>query len=65
LFPKIEEQDGNKHGGNNKEQILMNINTFKKFCLKAGTKANNVLGWKAEKIIEDICKDAYNFANNK
>ena len=29
------------------------------------TKANNVLGWKAEKIIEDICKDAYNFANNK
>ena len=38
LFPKIEEQDGNNHGGNNKEQILMNINTFKKFCLKAGTK---------------------------
>jgi len=32
------EQDKNDHGGNNKEQILMNINTFKKFCLKAGTK---------------------------
>ena len=25
-------------GGQNKEQILMNINTFKKLCLKAGTK---------------------------
>jgi hypothetical protein len=32
------EQDENKHGGNNKETILMNINTFKKFCLKADTK---------------------------
>jgi hypothetical protein len=32
------EQDKNKHGGNNKEQILININTFKKLCLKAGTK---------------------------
>jgi hypothetical protein len=32
------EQDKNEHGGNNKEQILMNIHTFKKFCLKAGTK---------------------------
>jgi len=32
------EQDENNHGGNNKEQILMTINTFKKFCLKAGTK---------------------------
>jgi hypothetical protein len=31
------------HGGKNKEQILMTINTFKKFCLKAGTK-------KADKI---------------
>jgi hypothetical protein len=30
------------HGGQNKETILLNVNTFKKFCLKAGTKrANN------------------------
>jgi hypothetical protein len=27
-----------KHGGNNKETILMNVNTFKKFCLKSNTK---------------------------
>jgi hypothetical protein len=25
-------------GGHNKEQIIMTVNTFKKFCLKAGTK---------------------------
>ena len=36
LHPKVEQAE--KHGGNNKEQILMNINTFKKLCLKAGTK---------------------------
>lgn len=29
------------------------------------SKANNVLGWKAEKTIENICQDAYNFANKK
>jgi len=38
LLPQPREQDKNEHGGHNKEQILMNINTFKKFCLKAGTK---------------------------
>jgi len=38
LLLQLREQDRNVHGGNNKEQILMNINTFKKFCLKAGTK---------------------------
>ena len=34
-----------QHGGKNKEQILMTINTFKRFCMKAGTK-------KAEQIHE-------------
>jgi hypothetical protein len=32
------EQNKNIHGGNNKETILLNMNTLKKFCLKAGTK---------------------------
>jgi len=31
----------NKHGGQNKETILLTVNTFKKFCLKAGTKKAN------------------------
>ena len=28
----------NQYGGQNKETILLTVNTFKKFCLKAGTK---------------------------
>ena len=29
------------HGGQNKEQIMMTINTFKKFCLKSDTKKSD------------------------
>ena len=36
LLPQMEGQKN--QGGNNKETILLNINTFKKFCLKAGSK---------------------------
>jgi hypothetical protein len=43
------EQDIQTHGGHNKETILMNIRTFKLFCLKAGTK-------KAEQIHEYYIK---------
>lgn len=35
LLPQLRKQ---KQGGHNKEQILITVNTFKKFCLKAGTK---------------------------
>jgi predicted GIY-YIG superfamily endonuclease len=38
LLPRSGEQDGNNHGGHNKEVIMLNIKTFKLFCLKAGTK---------------------------
>jgi len=38
-------QDIHSHGGHNKELIMLNIRTFKLFCLKAGTK-------KAEQIHE-------------
>ena len=31
-------QDGQTHGGHNKEIFMLNIETFKRFCLKAGTK---------------------------
>lgn len=59
LLPKIQEQDKKEHGGNNKEQIMMNINTFKKFCLKSATK-------KADEIhdyyikLEDLLHDVIN-----
>ena len=38
LLTHAEEQDKTTHGGHNKQTILLNIDTFKKFCLKAGTK---------------------------
>ena len=38
LLQQPMEQTKHKRGGSNKEQILMNINTFKKLCLKADTK---------------------------
>lgn len=30
-----------KHGGNNKETIMMTVNTFKKFCMKVSTKKSD------------------------
>jgi hypothetical protein len=38
LLTHAEEQDKTTHGGHNKQTILLNIDTFKKICLKAGTK---------------------------
>ncbi len=35
IHPTVEQ---NQHGGHNKEQILLTVNCFKKFCLKADTK---------------------------
>jgi hypothetical protein len=32
------ERDGDQHGGQNKVTILLNVQTFKRFCMKAGTK---------------------------
>ena len=49
LLRQVEEQDTQTHGGHNKETILMNIRTFKLFCMKAGTK-------KAEQIHEYYIK---------
>jgi hypothetical protein len=40
LLP-VKEDKIEKHGGHNKEQILMNINTFKRFTLRANTKKAN------------------------
>ena len=31
-------------------------------CQKSGLdKANNILGWKAERTLEDMCRDAWNW----
>lgn len=38
LLMKPNEQKKHTKGGHNKETIMLNVETFKKFCLKAGTK---------------------------
>jgi hypothetical protein len=53
-------QDNKTHGGHNKEIIMLNIDTFKKFCLKAGTKkADEVHEYfiKLENILFEITKE--------
>ena len=52
------------NGGQNKEQIMLTINTFKKFCLKAGTK-------KAEEVhdyyikLEELLQETINEENDE
>lgn len=53
-------QDGQTHGGHNKEIFMLNIDTFKKFCLKAGTKkADEIHEYfiKLENIMFEITKE--------
>ena len=52
-----------KQGGNNKEKIMMNITTFKKFCLKAGTKKADVIHdyfIKLEEALQEIVNEESN-----
>jgi len=34
----VKQDEEVSHGGHNKERYMLNVNTFKRFCLKAGTK---------------------------
>ena len=50
-------------GGHNKETILLNIVTFKKFCLKAGTKkADEIHDYfiKLEKVLQQVIQEESN-----
>jgi len=52
-----QKQQSHSKGGHNKEIFMLNIDTFKKFCLKAGTKkADEIHDYymKLEKIIQNI-----------
>ena len=56
--PKIDTR-----GGHNKEIIMLNINTFKKFCLKAGTKkADEIHEYyiKLENVLQEILLEESN-----
>lgn len=53
----------NGRGGHNKEIIMLNINTFKKFCLKAGTKKADEIHeyyMKIEELIQETIHDECN-----
>ena len=60
-FSKIEQQKG--RGGNNKETILLNIKTFKLFCLKAATKKSHEIHEyfiKLEELLQEIVQEESN-----
>lgn len=55
-----QKQDEKTHGGHNKETFMLNIETFKKFCLKAGTKKadeDHDYFIKLENIMFEIAKE--------
>ena len=63
LLLPTEEQKTLNHGGNNKQTILLNIDTFKKFCLKAGTKkADEVHEYyiKLEETLHEVIQEESN-----
>jgi hypothetical protein len=49
-----------KHGGHNKEKIMLNIKTFKRLCMKAGTERANEIQYyfiKLEEIFYEILEE--------
>lgn len=57
LLLSQQKQDEKTHGGHNKETIMLTINAFKRFCLKAGTKkADEIHEYyiKMEKVLQDV-----------
>ncbi len=63
LLTKTGEQKKDNRGGHNKEIIMLNIETFKKFCLKAGTKkADEIHDYfiKLENIMFEVTKEEGN-----
>jgi phage anti-repressor protein len=60
LLCQLAKQDEKSHGGHNKETFMLNIDTFKKFCLKSGTKkADEIHDYfiKLENIMFEITKE--------
>ena len=56
-------EEETKHGGHNKETIMLTVKTFKLFCLKAGTKkADEIHEYylKMEEIIQDTINEESN-----
>jgi len=67
LLINLDEQKKEGRGGHNKETIMLNIQTFKKLCLKAGTdKASEIHDYfiKLEEVIQEtLVEQTQEFAN--
>jgi len=60
LLPQLREQKNDSRGGHNKQTFLLNIHTFKLFCIKAGTeKANEIHEYfvKLEDIMHQVLQE--------
>ena len=63
LLCQSAKQNDKTHGGHNKETIMLNVNTFKKFCLKAGTKKADEIHeyyMKLEQIFQETINEECN-----
>jgi len=63
VLPNNQEQKNEGRGGHNKQTILLNINTFKLFCIKAETKkANEIHNYfvKLETLLQEIVQEETN-----
>ena len=63
IVPHPKKESKSSRGGHNREIIMMNITTFKKFCLKAGTKkADEIHDYfiKLEETLQEIINDESN-----
>ena len=61
--PQVDGAKTDTRGGHNKETIMLNIETFKKFCLKAGTKkADEIHEYyiKMEELLHEILQEESN-----
>jgi len=60
LLPQLREQKNEGRGGHNREQIMLNVKTFKLFCIKSGTKkANEIHEYfvKLEEILHELVQE--------
>lgn len=60
LLNQMDKQDILSHGGHNKEKYMLHINSFKRFCLKSGTKkADEIHNYfiKLEDILHEVLKE--------
>ena len=68
LTCQVAKQNAKGSGGHNKETIMLNINTFKKICLKAGTKkADEIHEYyiKMEELIQETLQEENTLLSNQ